>query len=86
LHWAIIGALLGGLFTALDGAVLGAIFGAAKDGSGRPAAALRWAGYFSIIGTVLGALLGGLARAIGPGLVLRPPGEEEEGGPRQRSS
>jgi hypothetical protein len=80
LPWVVIGALVGAVSTALDGAVIGAL-SANPSGAARLEKALRWAGYFAAAGAFLGAIVGLLARAILPRLVLRPPGEEgsEEG-------
>jgi hypothetical protein len=78
LSWVIIGALGGGIFAALDGAILGAVLGGTGvDEAGPADAALRWAGYFAAAGVLLGGVVAGVARAIAPRLVLRPPGDVE---------
>jgi hypothetical protein len=81
--WLAVGGVIGGLGGLLDGMVLGLFFG---DLHGNAAAFLGWSVFFAGAGALLGAALGGIARALVPRLVLRPPAEEgtvPPGGRRQ---
>jgi hypothetical protein len=73
--WLVTGAVAGGLFGALDGLIIGALV--AEGG----AAVLAWAGAFAAAGAVLGVAIVGIARAVGPRLVLHPPGEDKPDAP-----
>jgi len=72
--WLITGAIVGGLTGVADGALLGVLFGnLGKDGAGL----WPWIGAFALGSAVLGGILGVIARAVAPRMVLWPPGEEE---------
>jgi hypothetical protein len=72
--WLITGVIVGGLTGVADGALLGVLFGnLGKDGAGL----WPWIGGFALGSAVLGGILGVIARAVAPRMVLRPPGEEE---------
>ncbi len=66
-----LGAAVGGCLACLDGAVLGALFAA-------PGGVAFWAGGFAAGGAVVGGLTGLLASLLGPRMVLRPPGDDED--------
>jgi hypothetical protein len=76
--WVCLGAAAGALFLAFDGAVIGAIVGSLDQGAGPLEGALRWAEYFAVAGLILGAAVGGIARLMGPRMVLEPPTKEDE--------
>lgn len=78
----VVGALVGALLTSIDGAVLGLFFSEPARAGRWLEGALRWAGYFALGGGALGALTGAVCAACFARLVLPPPTNDTNEGPK----